>query len=57
MFSLPMADRVVLLVDSTKFKAAAPVKLCELSEVDLVISDTEQAAGGGRRFPTPARPI
>lgn len=41
---MAMADRIVLLVDSTKFAGSAPVRLCELSEVDFIISDTEPAA-------------
>lgn len=38
---MAMADRVVLLVDSSKFGASAPVRLCELKDVDFVISDEE----------------
>lgn len=41
---MAMADHIVLLVDSTKFEGSAPVRLCELSEVDLIISDAEPAA-------------
>ncbi|MGB7405187.1 MAG: DeoR/GlpR family DNA-binding transcription regulator [Pacificimonas sp.] len=36
---LKLATRVVLLVDSSKFEANAPLKLCELSKIDTVITE------------------
>lgn len=33
------AEKVILLVDSSKFKNSAPFKVCELEEVDFIVSD------------------
>lgn len=41
---LSMADEVVLLADHSKFSSSAPVLLCGLDQVDLLITD----AGPGR---------
>ncbi|MBM6404878.1 DeoR/GlpR transcriptional regulator [Phycicoccus sp. CSK15P-2] len=36
---IDIADRVVLLADRTKFTAAAPVLLCPLDRIDLLVTD------------------
>jgi DeoR/GlpR family transcriptional regulator of sugar metabolism len=38
------ADRVVLLADSTKFNITAMMKVSDLSEVDMIITDTQLTA-------------
>jgi len=36
---MSIADRVVLLVDSSKFLASAPVHLCGWDEISAVVTD------------------
>jgi len=38
---MAQAQQVILLADSTKFGQQALVKLCELTDVDIVVSDSE----------------
>lgn len=41
---MDIADRVVLLVDGSKFTTSAPVKLCPLTDIDTVVVDTRPPA-------------
>jgi DeoR/GlpR family transcriptional regulator of sugar metabolism len=41
---MDIADRVVLLVDGSKFSTSAPVKLCSLADIDAVVADMRPPA-------------
>ena len=36
---LKVADRVILLADSTKFRSAAMVRVCPLSDIHCMVTD------------------
>jgi DeoR family transcriptional regulator of aga operon len=38
---MDQAQEVILLADSTKFGQQALVKLCEMNDVDIVVTDSE----------------
>ena len=48
---MSIADRVVLLVDSSKFLASAPVHLCGWDEISAVVTDAPPPATWSRGFP------
>jgi len=53
---MSIADRVVLVIDSSKFVASAPVHLCGWDDVDAVVTDAEPPDDVLQRFP-PLRQI
>ena len=43
------ADRVVVVADLSKFGSRAPVKVCDLSDIDIIITDQAPSAAVARR--------
>jgi DeoR/GlpR family transcriptional regulator of sugar metabolism len=52
---MSIADRVVLLVDSSKFLASAPVHLCGWDDISAVVSDAPPPAQIVERLPSLGR--
>lgn len=48
---MSIADRVVLLIDSSKFLASAPVHLCGWDDIAAVVTDASPPAGVTDRLP------
>ena len=48
---MSIADRVVLLVDSSKFLASAPVHLCGWDDISAVVTDAPPPDDILRRLP------
>jgi DeoR/GlpR family transcriptional regulator of sugar metabolism len=48
---MSIADRVVLLVDSSKFLASAPVHLCGWDEISAVVTDAPPPAAVLEQLP------
>ena len=37
---MPLSERVILLTDSSKFNATAPIKVCDLADFDVMVTDS-----------------
>lgn len=49
---MSISEKVVLAVDSTKFNKSSSMKMCEIKDIDVVISDEGIPAGESRKLRT-----